>query len=161
MRFVYWVMPGKLAGRPGPTYAPWDPAELYANGIQAVISLPEELEIEDLTTYGLQHYRFAFPPVLLTSEGLQKAFIYQALPVWKHIDALLQEGITTLVHCYAGNDRTGAILAGYLVVYQGVEPDAAIRYVRSLNPRAMEATGYEDTVRRLVPNQKPDPRTLL
>lgn len=140
---------------------PWDPAELYAGGIEAVISLPEEVEIEDLTHYGLRHYRYPFPPVLLTSEGLQKAFIYQALPVWKQIDALLKEGITTLVHCYAGNDRTGAILSGYLITYQGVGVDEAIRYVRQLNPRAMEASGYEEAVRRLEPGRLPDPRTLL
>ncbi len=161
MRFVYWVIPQRLAGRPGPTYQPWDPAELYAGGIEAVISLPEELEIEDLTAYGLRHYRFSFPPVLLSSEGMQKAFIYKALPVWKQIDALLKEGVTTLVHCYAGNDRTGAILAGYLVTYQGLEPEQAIRHVRSLNLRAMEAEGYEAAIRRLEPNRLPDPRTLL
>ncbi len=161
MRSVYWVLEGLLAGRPGPTYAPWDPAELYAGGIGAIISLAEEVPVDDLNGYPFQHYRYAFPPILLSSSGLQKAFIYQALPVWRQLDALLQAHIPTLVHCYAGRDRTGAVLAGYLVLYRSLEPDQAIRHVRQVNPYAMEAEGYADAVRLLRPRQFPDPRTLL
>jgi len=161
MRSVYWVLPGRLAGRPGPTYVPWDPAELYAGGIGAIISLAEEVPVDDLKAYPFRHYRYAFPPILLTSPGLQKAFIYQALPIWKQLDELMQAQLPTLVHCYAGNDRTGAILAGYLVLYQGLEPDQAIRHLRQLNPRAMEAEGYEAAVRLLQPRQFPNPITLL
>ena len=49
----------------------------------------------------------------------------------------------TLVHCHAGKDRTGAVLAGYLIRYQGLSPDEATRLVRQANPIAMTAPGYD------------------
>lgn len=161
MQFIYWIIEGKLAGRPGPTRQEWNPEELHAAGIDSVISLAAEVEVTDLTAYGLEHYRANFPPLVLSSEGLRKAFIYQALPVWSFIDQQLKLDRSTLVHCYAGNDRTGAMLSGYLVIYKGATPEEAISLIRSLNPRAMEAPGYEDAVRLLVPGQQPDPTTLL
>lgn len=161
MRHIYWIIKEELAGRPGPTRAPWDPGELYRGGIRTVISLATEVKVCDLTVYRLNHHRAQFPPLFLNSAGLQKAFLYEALSIWKFIDAQLATGNPTLVHCYAGNDRTGAILAGYLVLYRGWTPEAAIRQVRDLQPHALEAAGYAEAVQRLKPNQLPDPRTLL
>ncbi|MGC9348981.1 MAG: protein-tyrosine phosphatase family protein [Anaerolineae bacterium] len=161
MRYVYWVIEDLLAGRPGPHMYPWDPGELYAGGIRTIISMAAEEEVEDLTPYGFAHYHAEFPPVNLFSTGMQKAFIYQALPVWRLIDRELEAGNPTLVHCHAGQDRTGAILAGYLVTYRGLEPDQAIERLRAVKPAAMTAEGYEDAVRLLEPGKLPDPKTLL
>ncbi len=161
MEHIYWVIEYKLAGRAGPTRTPWNPAELYAAGIRSIISLASDVEVEDLTPYGINHYRQKFPPVLLTSRGMQKAFIHEALPVWTLIHAQLEAAQPTLVHCYAGNDRTGAILAGYLVLYEKLTPEAAIERVRVANPEAMTAEGYLQAVQRLEPGCFPDPRTLL
>ncbi|MBN1262417.1 MAG: dual specificity protein phosphatase family protein [Anaerolineae bacterium] len=161
MQHVYWVIDGQLAGRPGPQLHPWIPSELYAGGIRAIVSLHKENNIEDLTVEGFVHHRAAFPPLLLTSKGLQKAFIHEALPIWEFIARQIETGKPTLVHCYAGKDRTGAILAGFLVVYRGLTPEAAIQHLRLLKSDAMEAPGYEAAVRLLHPGQIPDRRTLL
>jgi len=161
MEFVYWIIPGQLAGRRGPTWSPWQPEELYAGGIRAVVSLATDVEVEDLTPYGFTHYRGNFPPVLLTSPGMQRAFVYEALKVWAFIHEQLLADKPTLVHCYAGQDRTGAVLAGYLVTYQGLTPEAAIRRVRLVEPGAMHLEGYADAVQLLEPGQLPDSRTLL
>jgi len=161
MEHIYWVIDNLLGGRPGPQLEPWDPAELAAGGVQTVVSLSQEEEIEDLSPYGLTHRQADFPPVLLFSKGMQKAFIYQALPVWAYIDDQLKAGSPVIVHCHHGKDRTGAILAGYLVVYRGVEPREALRRLRSAKPDAMTAQGYEDVLSHLRPSVIPDPRTLL
>lgn len=161
MEHVFWVIEGLLAGRPGPTVAPWDPAALYAGGIRAIVSLAADDLPPDLTPQGFAHYRAKFPSLVLTSRGLQRAFIYEALKVWAFIEAQLAAGNPTLVHCYIGRDRTGAILAGYLVVYHGLTPDEAIARVRAVRPDAMTAAGYEDAIRLLQPGVVPDPRTLL
>lgn len=161
MQNVFWIIDGLLAGRPGPTVAPWNPAELYAAGIRAIVSLAADDMPNDLSPQGFIHYRGKFPSLLLTSRGLQRAFIYESLKVWTFIDSQLNVGNPTLVHCYIGRDRTGAILAGYLVTYKGLTPDAAISQVRSVRPNAMEAEGYEAAVRILKPGVLPDPRTLL
>ncbi|MGC9520686.1 MAG: protein-tyrosine phosphatase family protein [Anaerolineae bacterium] len=161
MRYVYWIIDRLLAGRPGPGLRPWDPAALYAGGIRVVISLPAEEAIGDLTPYGLVHYRAEFPPVKLYSVGMRKAFIYQALPVWAFIHEQMEADRPTLVHCYAGQDRTGAILAGYLITYQGKSPEQALQQVRSVKPMAMTAEGYADVLTLLEPDTIPDPKTLL
>jgi len=161
MEHIYWVIDHLLAGRPGPTLYPWDPRALYAGGIRTVISLAEEESVEDLEPYGLTHYRAKFPPVLLFSKGMRKAFIYEALPVWAFIHKQLTAGNPTLVHCYAGKDRTGAVLGGYLVTYRGMKPGEALQTVRAVRPTAMSAEGFAQVLDLLKPGELPDPRTLL
>jgi hypothetical protein len=161
MDYVYWVIDKQLAGRPGPQRAPWDLTELYEAGFRAVVSLARDVPVPDLESYGFAHYRADLPPLLLISPGLQRAFLHEVLPIWDFIDEQLEANHPTLVHCHAGNDRTGAVLAGYLVVTQAMKPENAIAYVRARNPHAMEAEGYEDAVRLLTSGERPDPRTLL
>ena len=161
MQHVYWIIDRLLAGRPGPVREPWDPRALYAGGIRAVVSLAAEEAVEELSPYGLEHYRAAFPPVFLFSHGMRKAFIYQALPVWEFIHTRIEAGKPALIHCHAGADRTGAILAGYLVLYHLASPEEAIIRVQTANPCAMAAPGYIEAVILLQPGQFPDPKTLL
>ena len=161
MDHIYWVLDNLLAGRPGPTREPWDARLLYRGGIRVVVSLAQEVAVEDLSRYGITHFKAEFPPTTLFSEGMRKAFIYMALPVWRFMDAQILEGKPTLVHCFKGEDRTGTVLSGYLVVYRGIEPEDAIAQVRAANPLVMREDGYEEAVRLLKPHQQPDPRTLL
>ena len=161
MEHVYWVIEGLLAGRPGPVLQPWDPAELYAGGLRTVISLAAEETIEDLTAYGLAHYRAGFPPVTLFSNSMRKAFIYQALPVWAFIHEQLGRGLPTMVHCHAGQDRTGAILAGYLIIHRGEQPERAVQRLREVKPTAMAAEGFAEVLELLKPGEIPDRRGLL
>jgi hypothetical protein len=161
MEHVYWVIEERLAGRPGPTRAPWNLEALHAGGIRAIVSLAADVDVPPLEEHGFAHYRAHLPPILLITEGLQKAFIHEVLPVWRFIHAQLEAGHPTMVHCYAGNDRTGVVLAGYLVIYEGVPPEDAIKTLRARNPHAMEAGGYEGVVSLLTPGEMPDPRRLL
>jgi hypothetical protein len=161
MEYVYWVLDRLLAGRPGPVLQPWRPAELYAGGLRTVISLAAEEVVEDLGPYGFTHYRANFPPVILYSRGMRKAFIYQALPVWAFIHEQLGKGMPTLVHCHAGQDRTGALLAGYLIVYRGETPGRALQRLREVKPSAMVAEGFAEVLELLKPGQIPDHRMLL
>ncbi len=161
MEHVYWVIDHLLAGRPGPQLEPWDPAELYAAGIRTIISLAAEEPVDGLESYGITHYRADFPPVMLFSKGMQKAFIYQAIPVWDLIEEQLERGMPTLVHCHAGQDRTGAILAGYLVTHRRLTPELALQRLRNAKPTAMSADGYADVLTLLTPGEIPDRRKLL
>jgi len=161
MRHVYWVIDKILGGRPGPVREPWEPQALYAGGIRTVISLAAEEPVDDLSRYGLEHYRAAFPPVYLFSVGMRKAFIHEALPVWDFIHARVKAETSVLVHCHAGADRTGLILAGYLVLYHLTSPEEAVAQVRAVNPFAMAAPGYAEAVAILQPGRFPDPETLL
>ena len=51
---VLWLIPGRVAGRPGPTYVPWFPAHLKAAGFDAVLNLSEHAPSErELAAAGL------------------------------------------------------------------------------------------------------------
>lgn len=161
MEHVYWVIEQLLAGRPGPVLAPWSPKALYEGGIRTVISLASEEPVDDLSAFGFEHYRPAFPPVNLFSIGMRKAFIYQAIPIWQTIDEQMRANRPTLVHCHAGQDRTGAILAGYLITYRGMTPTAALTHLRTVKPLAMSADGYAEVLTLLEPGRLPDRSRLL
>ena len=56
-----------------------------------------------------------------------------------------------LVHCNAGKDRTGLLLAYYLVSRKGLSAKRALKILRRLNPDALSASGYEDILFALEP----------
>jgi protein-tyrosine phosphatase len=50
----------------------------------------------------------------------------------------VREGKTVLVHCLAGEGRTGCVLAAYLIMDRGVSADEAINTLRRIKPRFVE-----------------------
>ena len=46
MEQVFWLIEGRLAGRPGPVQAPWDAAALRAGGLDAVLSLNSQADAD-------------------------------------------------------------------------------------------------------------------
>ncbi len=156
MHYVYWVFKDdqypkrKLGGRCGPSRIPWDPAALYKGGIRTVITVASEVRVGDLASYGLLHRRMRFPPLPFMLPPSQKVFVQRAIPMLAFIHQQLEAQRPTLVHCHDGDDRTGIILAAYLVVYQGLKPKTAICHIRAANPSAMKMPGYATTVQRFV-----------
>jgi len=147
MEQVYWVIEGLLAGRRGPMLAPWDLAELWEGGLRVIVSLSEEVDPDRITAAGLRLYRFSIPPVLIFTNEQQQALlegVEAALPV---IQREVAAGQPVLVHCHEGKDRTGAMLACYLMRYRDLTAGQAIERVRAQRPDAMSAPGYEEAVR--------------
>jgi protein-tyrosine phosphatase len=140
MRSFYWLVPGLLAGRAGPGRVPWDPAELWNDGFRTVISLIE-VDGTRLEAAGLRHV--SAPLAAMALFGFQRRRLARdLLPLADLIAAEIEAGRPTLVHCRAGKDRTGALLAGYLIRHHGLSPEAAVRSVRGVNPVAMTAPGF-------------------
>jgi atypical dual specificity phosphatase len=50
----------------------------------------------------------------------------------------VKDGKTTLVHCLAGEGRTGCALAAYLIKDRGISADEAIRALRQIRPSFVE-----------------------
>jgi atypical dual specificity phosphatase len=50
----------------------------------------------------------------------------------------VKNGKTTLVHCLAGEGRTGCVLAAYMIKERGVDADEAIRALRQIKPSFVE-----------------------
>lgn len=140
-RGIYWVIPGLLAGRPGPWALPWDLEALWGEGFRSIVSLVRT-DVAEIRAMG---FRSCYVPMnggLAFLRLWQRRLARQMLPVVDFIAGELAAGRPTLVHCRVGKDRTGAVLAGYLVRYCGFTPEEAFERLRQANPRAMTAPGF-------------------
>lgn len=146
MKHLFWMVEGVLAGRCGPCCQPWDLGELKAVGIGAVVSLSDDAGDPDaLARAGIAHLHRPIkrnvPPL---EEDVSRAgeAISEAL-AW----VLEMEAAQTpvLVHCALGNDRTGLLMAAYLMA-RGAAPVHAVSQVRSLREQAFTAEGWDQLV---------------
>lgn len=141
----YWVIDGQLAGssRPGAHSASIasDLAALRGRGIQSVLTLTEtpvlahELEAAGLDSLHLPVDDFHAP----TTQQMLRALAF--------IDASLAENMPVVVHCLAGQGRTGTILAAWLL-RSGLSADDAIADIRALTPGAIESAPQVAALRR-------------
>jgi len=126
-----WIIRNALAGSSRPMTKreiKW----LYKQGIRVIITLTENpLPTEILDNLDLEVYHFPIKnhtvPSLQTLEEITNKihyFILHRKPV--------------LVHCAAGQGRTGTVLASYLIRFKGVQPEKAIKLIRELRPGSIE-----------------------
>lgn len=129
-----WVLPDQLAGsgRPG-RYAPLerDLAFLREKGVDVIISLLEStLNLKEYVEAGFDTHHF---PV----EDFTAPTLDQTADACDIIETSIAGGGRVLVHCNAGIGRTGTLLACFLA-HQGVEPEAAVRRIRTERPMSLE-----------------------
>jgi protein-tyrosine phosphatase len=141
MKDFYWIIPGLLAGRPGPRLIPWDLEALWEEGFRTIVSLIRADRMA-IRSAGFRHYHAPMYSGLSLLPFLRRWMAHKILPVVDFIAAELAESRPTLVHCYLGKDRTGAVLTGYLMRYCGLTAMEAVRRLQQANPRVMTGPGY-------------------
>lgn len=146
MEAFYWVLPPLLAGRPGPQIVPWDLAELWDAGFRTIVSLVP-VDGAPIQAAGFRHLLVPLNGGLAFLPPMRRRLARRMLPVIDFVAEEVAAGRPTLVHCRKGNDRTGAVLAGYLIRYQGMSTDEAIRRLLEANPRALRSMGFKKLVR--------------
>jgi protein-tyrosine phosphatase len=150
MKHVYWVVPEKLAGRPGPQEVPWNLQELWDGGFRTIVSL-SRIDGQPIRAAGFRHHSVPLNGGLAFFPLLRNLLVRRMIPVIDFIAEEVTAGRPTLVHCRQGRDRTGAVLAGYMIRHGGLSPEEALRALRSLNPQAMVSTGFDRLPRLLLP----------
>jgi predicted protein tyrosine phosphatase len=84
-------------------------------------------------------------------DNLQKEEI-RNMTLWSHetIYKVLQEhnkGNVILIHCYAGMQRSAAIVAMYLITKTGMTWQQSIQYIRNIRPIAFTpGTNFKDSI---------------
>ena len=136
-----FVIEGKLAGmaRPGRSRALEDDIEfLKAQGIGAIVSMTERpLDEGVVRSFGL---RYLHLPVLdYCSPTIQQIEEFLAF-----LDAA-DSGGAVVVHCYAGQGRTGTMLACALV-HLGLSAEEAISIIRVKRPPSIDTLAQEQVI---------------
>ena len=152
MKHVFWVYPGEVAGRPGPSVAPWRLSELKAGGFDVVLSVASDLFAHsDPTAVGITRSCIPLPDVVPPDDQTIRVCT-AALPLtFEFIQSQVREGAQVLVHCAGGCDRTGLVLSHYIARREGLDASAAIQKVRAVRPEALSAPGWEEMALEVIP----------
>lgn len=146
MQNLFWLIPGKLAGRPGPDRAPWKPAALRDAGIGAVLSVNDGLLCHpaDFRACGIAYSCVPLSDNAPPQPG-DDATCLRALPTaHAFVKEHVANGTMTVVHCSSGKDRTGLFLAYYLIREEILTVDEAIQRVKKVRPIALSVIGWDE-----------------
>ena len=120
-KLTYEIEPGLLYGRPGPNKSRWDLDALRRRGLCAVVSLVRIEDPQAVTRVGLTHYVILFKDKLHLPYKTANGFILEIFDAFDRVlDIHLPKGEPVLVHCNSGKDRTGLLLAYYLISRKGL-----------------------------------------
>lgn len=138
-----WVEEAVLAGSGVPCRA-GNMQELYDKGVRAVVSLTEDsldtlldmLPDSDAESSRavLTEIRCLHAPVNDSTPPSQE----QLGECCAFIEACRADGLPVLVHCAAGNGRTGAVLAAYLIHSTDMPVEEVRHKLRELRPGSVE-----------------------
>ena len=126
-----WVEQGKLAGSGYPasrSQLEW----LRSQGIKTILTLTEDplpSQWVDGLAFEVRHIPMRDHQAPDTA-SLEEATTF--------LRDRVKDGKTTLVHCLAGEGRTGCVLAAYLIKVRGITADEAIRVLRRIKPSFVE-----------------------
>lgn len=153
MEHVFWLLPGRLAGRAGPNREPWDLREIRSLGIEAVLTLNDGEGCEPAAAFaaaGLEHHAVPFPPNEPPLPGYEELLLVALPAAYEFVHAQHVSRRAVLAHCSAGKDRTGLFMSYFLMRESALDVDTAIARVREVRPRALSAIGWEDLGRRVL-----------
>jgi protein-tyrosine phosphatase len=152
VKSVFWLIRGSIAGRPGPQMNPWEVPQLRAAGFDAVINLSEHPSDEAaFAAAGLESSWVPLPTDIPPTRQAEEQFIAALPRAYAFVADQMARRRRVLVHCHAGKDRTGILLALVVAKQDGVSAATAIARVRKVRPPAITATGWEALALTVIP----------
>ncbi len=143
MEHVFWLKEGVIAGRTGPDTNGWNLEEFKAHGFSAILSVNNAEGVHEtmISKLGMGYSNIPMSPNAPVREG-DKEFCLENIPKAMYF---IRDHLSTgpvLVHCRSGKDRTGMVLAAYLVSFEGYGVREAMDKVLSVRPIAFSAEGW-------------------
>ena len=123
MEHVFWLRKGKIAGRSGPNTNMWDLHEIKSSGIGSILSVNNGEAVHEsmLSSLGIAYSNIPMSSNAPAREG-DKELCLENLPrAMEFIRENLKNG-PVLVHCRSGKDRTGMVMAAYLIKFENTMP---------------------------------------
>ena len=134
-----WLIKNKLAGSAIPTSIKeidW----VIEQGVKSIVTIREEpLDDDWIKNVNYLH-------VMSNDMGVPE-FDDLTFAV-DFINRRLNDKEPVMVHCLAGQGRTGTILASYLVKYENMSADKAIEKVREIRPGSIQSYPQEEMIFR-------------
>ncbi|MBQ4892198.1 protein phosphatase [Shewanella sp. UCD-FRSSP16_17] len=147
MKQLFWLVDGVIAGRSGPNKDEWDLAELKAAGVGAVLSVNngDNVDTDEIEKQGLRYLCTPFSRNIPPQEGDVVICVSQARKALAFIRQCEADNVAVMIHCRSGKDRTGIMMAYYLMD-NGAAPVHAVSQVRSVRDIAFSAEGWDQLV---------------
>lgn len=147
MKDIFWLVEGKVAGRSGPNKTPWVLSDLAEAGFKAVVSLNDgaQCDTQAMAALGIAHKIFSLPDSIPPTEDdrvLCQAQLPKALDFIRECET---NNHPVLLHCRSGKDRTGLMMAYYLME-NGAAPLHAVSQVRNVRDIAFSSEGWDQFV---------------
>ena len=151
MQHVFWLRRGKIAGRSGPDCNNWDLNEIGAAGFTAILSVNNGEAVHEilLSGLGINYSKVPMSANIPPADG-DREFCLGNLPLaMKFIRNNIENG-PVLIHCHSGKDRTGMVMAAYLIEFENFSVEAAMEEVISVRPVAFSAEGWMEFGREVL-----------
>ena len=151
MEHVFWLEKGKIAGRTGPNSNSWNPGDFVDNGFSAIISVNdgELCHIEDIENAGLAYECIPMSENAPPRPGDKEKCLNNLPRAYKFIKSHLRNG-SVLIHCRSGKDRTGLLMAYYMLKEYKLTPNKAMSLVFDVRPIAFSAEGWVDYCKEIL-----------
>jgi protein-tyrosine phosphatase len=106
---------------------------LRRHKIQLIVNCTKDVPFQEHFRT-IEHYRVPIDDKLAHEDS---AKLLRLLPlILERIMKMHYAGKNVLVHCFAGMQRSAAVVAGLLIFVHGMSADQAVKYIRSIRPIA-------------------------
>lgn len=143
MNHIFWLRKRLIAGRPGPDKQPWKLELLRDAGISAILSVNNgegchQTLMKDL---GIRYANIPMSANAPVKQG-DKEMCLRNLPKALDFICSSQSSGVVLINCHSGKDRTGVVMAAYLVAVEKLTVKQAMEEVLSVRSIAFSAEGW-------------------
>lgn len=141
--FLYWLDKKRFGGSSEPLIS--DLPFIQSIEISGIVCLQEKKDSEELAQLlDVAYLHRPIPDFDIPTER----DIEDIVEFFRHLQQV-KPNIPIIVHCTAGNGRTGTILASIIKIVDKKPAELAIEKVREVNPLAIETPEQEEFIRNL------------